>query len=77
MKEGIVQVVQPNAEVPKDVLALFEQKKAQILAGSFHPFTGPIKDTTGAVRVAAGKTLGEDELWTMKWYADGVLGKQP
>jgi len=27
--------------------------------------------------VAAGKTTGEDELWTMKWYADGILGKQP
>jgi len=77
MKEGIVQVVPPNAQVPKDVAALFEQKKAEILAGTFHPFSGPIKDAGGTLRVAAGKTLGEDELWTMKWYADGVLGKQP
>ena len=77
MKEGIVQVVPPNAQVPKDVAALFEQKKAEILAGRFHPFSGPIKDTGGTLRVAAGKTLAEDELWTMKWYADGVLGKQP
>jgi simple sugar transport system substrate-binding protein len=77
MKEGIVQVVPPNAEVPKDVAALFEAKKAEILAGKFHPFTGPIKDTTGTVRVPAGQTLAEDELWKMKWYADGVLGKQP
>ena len=77
MKEGIVQVVPPNAQVPKDVAALFEQKKAEILAGKFHPFSGPIKDAGGTLRVAAGKTLGEDELWTMKWYADGVLGKQP
>lgn len=77
MKEGIVQVVAPNAEVPKDLVALFEQKKAAIMSGSLHPFTGPIKDTAGTMRVAAGKTLGEDELWTMKWYADGVLGKQP
>ena len=23
------------------------------------------------------RTLAEDELWKMKWYADGVLGKQP
>ena len=77
MKEGIVQVVAPNAEVPKDVVALFEQKKAEVLAGKLHPFTGPIKDTAGTVRVPVGKTLGEDELWTMKWYAEGVLGKQP
>lgn len=77
MKEGIVQVVPPNAEVPKDVAALFEAKKAEIIAGKFHPFAGPIKDTTGAIKVPAGQVLAEDELWKMKWYADGVLGKQP
>ena len=77
MKEGIVKVVPPNAQVPKDLVALFEQKRADIVAGKFHPFSGPIKDTAGTVRVAAGKTLSEDELWTMKWYAEGVQGKQP
>lgn len=77
MKEGIVQVVAPNAQVPKDVAQLFEQKKAEILAGRFHPFAGPIKDATGTLKVAAGQVLAEDELWKMKWYAEGVLGKQP
>ncbi len=77
MKEGIVQVVAPNAEVPREVAALFEQKKAEILAGRFHPFSGPLKDAAGTLRVPAGKTLPEDELWKMTWYAEGVLGKQP
>ena len=48
-----------------------------IVAGQFHPFTGPIKDQAGALRVAAGKTLPESELWTMKWYVEGIAGKQP
>jgi len=77
MKEGIVQVVAPNAQVPKDLAALFEKRKADIVAGRFHPFTGPIKDSSGTLRVAEGKVLPESELWTMKWYADGVTGKQP
>jgi simple sugar transport system substrate-binding protein len=77
MKEGMVQVVPANNQVPPDVAALFEAKKADIVAGRFNAFTGPIKDTGGAMRVAAGATLPEEELWTMKWYADGVLGKQP
>jgi basic membrane protein A and related proteins len=77
MKEGIVQVVAPNAQVPKDVAANFEKVKAQILASKFHPFSGPVKDQSGAIRVAADKTLDEDELWKMKWYAEGVVGKQP
>ena len=77
MKEGIVQVVAPSAQVPKDVAALFEQKKAALLAGRLHPFAGPLKDSTGKLRVAAGQVLPEDELWSMKWYAEGVLGQQP
>jgi hypothetical protein len=47
------------------------------LSSKFHPFTGPIKDTDGTVRVAAGKTISEEEIWQMKWYVDGVVGKQP
>jgi basic membrane protein A and related proteins len=77
MKEGMVQVVPPNAQVPKDLAAMFDAKKAEIISGKLHAFSGPLKDTAGSLRIAAGKTMAEDELWTMKWYAEGVLGKQP
>jgi simple sugar transport system substrate-binding protein len=77
MKEGMVELVKPNAEVPAKVVSEFEKKKADIVAGKFHPFTGPIRDPGGVVRVAAGKTITEDELWQMKWYVEGILGKQP
>jgi len=77
MKDGIVQVVKPNAEVPPKVAALFEKTKADIVSGKFHPFSGPITDVDGKVRVEAGKTLSEDELWQMKWYVAGIVGKQP
>lgn len=77
MKEGIVQVVAPNKEVPPAVAAQFERKKASILADKFHPFSGPILDQDNKVKVEAGKVLGEDELWQMKWYVAGVTGKQP
>jgi basic membrane protein A and related proteins len=77
MKEGMVEVVPPNAEVPKELVALFNQKKAELMAGKLHPFAGPLKDATGKTVVAAGKIMPETELWQMKWYADGVVGKQP
>jgi simple sugar transport system substrate-binding protein len=77
MKEGIVQVVKPNSEVSAPMVAQFEQKKADILAGKFHPFTGPVTDVEGKLRVAPGKVLSEDELWQMKWYVAGITGKQP
>jgi simple sugar transport system substrate-binding protein len=77
MKEGMVQVVAPNAEVPANVAALFQKKKAEIVAGKFHPFSGPITDIDGKVRIEAKKTITEEELWQMKWYAAGIVGKQP
>ena len=40
-------------------------------------FTGPIKDTDGNMKLAAGKVISEEELWQIKWYVEGILGKQP
>lgn len=77
MKEGIVQVVTPNRENSAEAIKRFEAVKADILAGRFHPFTGPITDVQGKIRVPAGKTISEDELWQMKWYVAGITGKQP
>jgi simple sugar transport system substrate-binding protein len=77
MKEGMVALSPLNPAVPIDVVKLFDAKKAEIVSGKFHPFTGPIKDNEGKERVAAGKVLPEDELWSLKWYAEGVVGKVP
>lgn len=77
MKEGIVQLAPLGPSVPRDAIPAFEAKKAAILAGSFQPFSGPIADQSGKVQVAAGTVLPDKDLWTMKWYADGIVGKQP
>jgi simple sugar transport system substrate-binding protein len=77
MKEGIVQLAALGPSVPKDAVPVFEERKAAILAGKFHPFTGPIADQAGKVRVVSGQAISENELWTMKWYSDAIVGKQP
>ena len=66
-----------NRAVPADVVKLFEEKKAAILAGKFHPFSGPVKDQSGALKVAPGQVITEAELWGMKWYVEGVDSKLP
>ena len=33
--------------------------KAKIISGELHPFTGPIADQSGAIRVAAGATMSD------------------
>ncbi|MEC5397582.1 BMP family ABC transporter substrate-binding protein [Uliginosibacterium sp. H1] len=77
MKEGMIELSPLNAAVPADVAKLFNQKKADIVAGKFNPFSGEIRDNEGKVRVAAGQVLPESELWSLKWYAEGVQGKVP
>jgi basic membrane protein A and related proteins len=42
---------------------------------NFDPFSGPIKDRKGVVRVAAGKTLNPGELTSLEWAAPGVVGQ--
>ncbi len=44
---------------------------------AFDPFTGPIKDRKGVLRVPAGHTLTPGELTTMEWAAPGVVGPWP
>ncbi len=41
------------------------------------PFAGPVKDQSGKVVVAAGKTLSDQELLSMDWYVEGVQGQLP
>ena len=77
MKEGMIELAALNPAIPPDALKLFNEKKAAILAGSFHPFQGPVKDQAGKVKVAAGQVISDAELWGMKWYIEGVEGALP
>lgn len=44
---------------------------------AFSPFTGPIYDRKGGLRVSPGVRLTMDELITMEWAVDGVVGSWP
>ncbi len=63
--------------VPKDAQDLVQKAEADIGAGKLHPFTGPMKDNTGKERVAAGKTITDEELSKMDYYVEGVQGSLP
>ncbi|NEU35913.1 BMP family ABC transporter substrate-binding protein, partial [bacterium LRH843] len=48
-----------------------------IIAGEFHPFTGPIKDQSGTVRIPEGETATNEQLATMDWYVEGMTATLP
>jgi len=45
-----------------------------IIAGTLEPFTGPLKDQSGAVKIPAGQKMSDDAIWNMGWFVQGVVG---
>jgi simple sugar transport system substrate-binding protein len=77
LKEGMVKMSKVNAVVPADGVKVFDEKKAALTAGTFNPFTGPIKDQSGAVKYAAGVAVPLKDLLSMSFYVQGVEGTIP
>lgn len=77
LKEGTVVLTPLNAAVPADVAKQFESKKQAIIAGDLAPFAGPIKDNTGALKVAAQSAVSIDDLMSINWFVDGVDASLP
>lgn len=74
METGAVDISPYGPMVPQNVRDLTDQVKADIKAGKFVVFTGPVKDQKGVVRIPAGQAPGDAELLSMDWFAEGVLG---
>ena len=71
-------VLSPFENMPADVAKAAAQAAADIKSGKNKIFTGPIKDNAGKLRVPAGKTLNDGELFqTLDYYVDGISGKIP
>jgi len=76
MKDGLVQLSAVHADVPAPVHALVEARRKAIVAGSFKPFSAPLTDNEGRVRLAQG-TLDDASIAMMNWFVRGVVGSVP
>src|ERR1700722_12528233 len=72
--QGMMAVAPFGAAVPPDVQTLVTAAADRVGQG-FNPFTGPVTDNTGAVRIPAGETWGGDRMGNFDWYVEGVIGK--
>ena len=72
IKDGGTEIACCNAVVPKEVVDKVMAERAAIVGGK-HVFSGSIKDTAGAERVAAGAALDDAGLWKMDWFVPGVI----
>lgn len=77
MADGLVGLAPFGPSVDAATRALIEEKAEATKDGSFKAFTGPIKDQSGEERIAAGKSATLEELLSMDYFVEGVLGDIP
>ena len=69
-----IDLVAIGGMVPADVKAVVESKKAELTKGG-KVFVGPMKDQSGAEKVAAGASISDEDLLKMSWLVEGVEAK--
>lgn len=47
--------------------------QAKMMKDEFEPFTGPIYDNEGNLKIAAGEKMADNDIWNMMWYVNGVI----
>jgi len=78
MAEGMVVMSPYNAKLmPTDLIQEAVAMEIAIKDGSLHPFTGPIYDQSGELRVAEGEVADDFMMATMDWYVQGIDGELP
>lgn len=58
--------------VPSETRKLVIMMKRMIASDQFNPFSGPIKDRQGEVRVEEGEILATEDIIEMDWYVSNV-----
>src|SRR5256712_6592363 len=71
---GVIGLAPFGKSVSTAVQSQITAKMDAIKSGSFYEFTGPLKDQTGSTHVPAGTKLTLNDLFTMDWFVQGVIG---
>ncbi len=72
--EGMIAVAPFGKSVPNEVRGMVTAAADRVGKG-FNPFTGPVVDNTGVVRIKDGESWGGDKMGNFDWYVEGVIGK--
>ncbi|MBP7454071.1 MAG: BMP family ABC transporter substrate-binding protein [Ottowia sp.] len=75
--EGQNDLIKLSDTIPAEARTKVEDIKAQMKARTFDVFKGPLTDTTGKQRLAAGTAADDDWMGKIDFYVKGVEGKVP
>ncbi len=77
MADGTVDISPLSKAVPADVVTLVNASKQAIIDGKLKPFTGPLKNQQGELKVPRGETMSDADLLRFNWFVEGVEGQLP
>jgi basic membrane protein A len=72
LAEGLCDLAPLTANCAAGTQEAIDAARAKILDGSLNVFAGPIKDNTGAEKVAEGQTLANGDILGVTWFVDGI-----
>lgn len=73
----VVDVFYSKSLLPREMIQTVEYMKEMIIKGQYHPFRGPIYDQDGRCILEEGNNLSPEQILTMDWFVEGVLGRIP
>ncbi len=76
MSADVIDVI-CSKDIPHGTHRLIDFLKNSIRAGSFHPFDGLIYSQNGVIRCREGESLSPEEIISMNWLAENVVGQVP
>ncbi len=77
MNEGIVYLAPLSDIAPEGAQAKVDEMTTKIKSGEFQVFQGPIKDQSGNIKVPEGTALTDEEMLSIMWFVEGVIGTIP
>ncbi|MDQ2928317.1 MAG: BMP family ABC transporter substrate-binding protein [Pseudomonadota bacterium] len=76
ISSGMVDIAAIDPKLPSSVRATVLAKRQAIVDGAFKPFSAPLRDNAGKLRLASG-SLDDAKIKTMNWFVEGVIGSVP
>lgn len=74
LKEGVVDIAPFGKSVSEDTQKKIEEEKDKMINDDYNPFSDEIKDQKGNIVCKKGQTLTIDEIESMDYLVDGVIG---
>ncbi|RKN79242.1 BMP family ABC transporter substrate-binding protein [Paenibacillus ginsengarvi] len=73
---GAAKLAEFGPAVPEDVKQIVKSLEPDLISGNMRPFTGPIKDNEGNIKVPAGTVVKDEDIMSGSTYlVEGVIGK--